>query len=104
HFHADHPVFSCSKIEQKQLNTWVSFQSAEQPLLGQFSVSGNSQVFGPTEEDAIPDQSLVKHDISLLSIRISMHQSKNLQPPVSAQPSICAIYIAPDLARTKDTP
>ncbi|OZB22927.1 MAG: hypothetical protein B7X51_14635, partial [Pseudomonas sp. 34-62-33] len=32
---------SCSKIEQKQLNTWVSFQSAEQPLLGQFSVSGN---------------------------------------------------------------
>jgi len=36
-------VFSCSKIEQKQLNTWVSFQSAEQPLLGQFSVSGNTQ-------------------------------------------------------------
>jgi hypothetical protein len=27
--HADHPVFSCSKSEQKQLNTWVSFQSAE---------------------------------------------------------------------------
>ncbi|MGV5287194.1 hypothetical protein ACV4WX_30675, partial [Pseudomonas aeruginosa] len=26
----------------KQLNTWVSFQSAEQPLLGQFSVSGNN--------------------------------------------------------------
>ncbi|WP_323115352.1 hypothetical protein, partial [Pseudomonas guariconensis] len=41
-FHTDHPVFSCSKIEQKQLNTWVSFQSAEQPLLGQFSVSGNN--------------------------------------------------------------
>jgi hypothetical protein len=41
-FHADHPVFSCSKSEQKQLNTWVSFQSAEEPLLGQFSVSGNS--------------------------------------------------------------
>jgi len=34
-------VFSCSESEQKQLNTWVSFQSAEQPLLGQFSVSGN---------------------------------------------------------------
>ena len=34
-------MFSCSKIEQEQLNTWVSFQSAEQPLLGQFSVSGN---------------------------------------------------------------
>jgi hypothetical protein len=43
HFHADHPVFSCSKSEQKQLNTWVSFQSAEQPLLGQFSVSGNNE-------------------------------------------------------------
>ncbi|MFB6404125.1 hypothetical protein, partial [Pseudomonas putida] len=43
HFHTDHPVFSCSKIEQKQLNTWVSFQSAEQPLLGQFSVSGNNK-------------------------------------------------------------
>uniref|UniRef100_UPI00197BE6EE hypothetical protein n=1 Tax=Pseudomonas viridiflava TaxID=33069 RepID=UPI00197BE6EE len=42
HFHADHPVFSCSKSEQKQLNTWVSFQSAEEPLLGQFSVSGNT--------------------------------------------------------------
>ncbi|MBD9609513.1 hypothetical protein, partial [Pseudomonas sp. PDM08] len=42
HFHADHPVFSCSESEQKQLNTWVSFQSAEQPLLGQFSVSGNT--------------------------------------------------------------
>jgi len=38
-------VFSCSKIEQKQLNTWVSFQSAEQPLLGQFSVSGNMGMF-----------------------------------------------------------
>jgi len=36
-------VFSCSKIEQEQLNTWVSFQSAEQPLLGQFSVSGNKR-------------------------------------------------------------
>ncbi|AQT94346.1 hypothetical protein B1R45_14080 [Pseudomonas azotoformans] len=34
-------MFSCSKSEQKQLNTWVSFQSAEQPLLGQLSVSGN---------------------------------------------------------------
>ncbi|MGH8423778.1 MAG: hypothetical protein ACRER3_15725, partial [Pseudomonas fluorescens] len=43
HFHADHPVFSCSESEQKQLNTWVSFQSAEQPLLGQFSVSGNTR-------------------------------------------------------------
>ncbi|MBA6136263.1 hypothetical protein [Pseudomonas monteilii] len=25
------------------MNTWVSFQSAEQPLLGQFSVSGNTR-------------------------------------------------------------
>ncbi|WP_218250575.1 hypothetical protein, partial [Pseudomonas sp. Irchel 3A18] len=56
HFHADHPVFSCSKSEQKQLNTWVSFQSAEQPLLGQFSVSGNilrepSPIFACTVAD-----------------------------------------------------
>ncbi|WP_236222578.1 hypothetical protein, partial [Pseudomonas asiatica] len=49
HFHTDHPVFSCSKIEQKQLNTWVSFQSAEQPLLGQFSVSGNKQATEKSE-------------------------------------------------------
>ncbi len=41
-------MFSCSIIEQKQLNTWVSFQSAEQPLLGQFSVSGNTE--GPGGE------------------------------------------------------
>ncbi|MFK1019532.1 GTP pyrophosphokinase [Pseudomonas aeruginosa] len=40
-------MFSCSKIEQKQLNTWVSFQSAEQPLLGQFSVSGNTYILHP---------------------------------------------------------
>jgi metal-dependent amidase/aminoacylase/carboxypeptidase family protein len=59
HFHADHPVFSCSKSEQKQLNTWVSFQSAEEPLLGQFSVSGDStarlsfiRVYPPTINDA----------------------------------------------------
>ncbi|WP_220467829.1 hypothetical protein, partial [Pseudomonas monteilii] len=42
HFHADHPVFSCSKIEQVQWNTWVSFQSAQWAKLGQFSVSGNN--------------------------------------------------------------
>ncbi|WP_220467835.1 hypothetical protein, partial [Pseudomonas monteilii] len=42
HFHADHPVFSCSKIEQVQWNTWVSFQSAQWAKLGQFSVSGNT--------------------------------------------------------------
>ncbi|PBJ92486.1 hypothetical protein CMV24_26525, partial [Pseudomonas plecoglossicida] len=40
------------KIEQKQLNTWVSFQSAEQPLLGQFSVSGNRE--GAGAEPAVP--------------------------------------------------
>jgi hypothetical protein len=28
YFHADHPVFSCSKSEQKPLNTRVSFGSA----------------------------------------------------------------------------
>ncbi|WP_205913620.1 hypothetical protein, partial [Pseudomonas viridiflava] len=49
HFHADHPVFSCSKSEQKQLNTWVSFQSAEEPLLGQFSVSGNNYLLSSCE-------------------------------------------------------
>jgi hypothetical protein len=38
-------VFSCSESEQKQLNTWVSFQSAEQPLMGQFSVSDNTVAF-----------------------------------------------------------
>ncbi|MPT19222.1 MAG: hypothetical protein E2579_15990 [Pseudomonas sp.] len=45
-------MFSCSKIEQKQLNTWVSFQSAEQPLLGQFSVSGNSRTEPPPNQQA----------------------------------------------------
>ncbi len=29
HFYTDHPVYSYSESEQKQLNTWVSFQSAE---------------------------------------------------------------------------
>jgi hypothetical protein len=33
---------SARKSEQKQLNTWVSFESAEPPLLGQFSVSRNT--------------------------------------------------------------
>ncbi|PZU72101.1 MAG: hypothetical protein DI546_14620, partial [Rhizobium sp.] len=28
----------------EQLSTWVSFRSAEQPLLGQFSVSGNTVI------------------------------------------------------------
>jgi hypothetical protein len=45
-------VFSCSKSEQKQLNTWVSFQSAEQPLLGQFSVSGNTRTLPLTGNTA----------------------------------------------------
>jgi hypothetical protein len=35
-------VSSCSKADWEQLNTWVSFQSAEQPLLGPFSVNGNT--------------------------------------------------------------
>jgi len=46
-------VFSCSKIEQEQLNTWVSFQSAEQPLLGQFSVSGNKLSQGQRQDLAL---------------------------------------------------
>jgi len=37
-------------LKQEQLNTWVSFQSAEQPLLGQFSVSGNKQAFSAFRE------------------------------------------------------
>ncbi len=31
HFHTDHPVFSCSKNEQKQLNTWISFRPRQHP-------------------------------------------------------------------------
>ncbi|MFU7986967.1 chromate transporter, partial [Pseudomonas aeruginosa] len=38
------------------MNTWVSFQSAEQPLLGQFSVSGNS----PAGQISIMHQELVE--------------------------------------------
>lgn len=34
-------MVSCSKNEQEQLSTWVSFRSAQGPLLGQFSVSAN---------------------------------------------------------------
>ncbi|KFE56901.1 hypothetical protein IV01_06895 [Pseudomonas syringae] len=41
HFHADHPVFSCSESEQKQLNTWVSFRSAATASIGRWVVSGN---------------------------------------------------------------
>ncbi|WP_078452331.1 hypothetical protein, partial [Pseudomonas aeruginosa] len=53
-----------SKIEQKQLNTWVSFQSAEQPLLGQFSVSGNT-VANPQQYQSKPPVSRVKKDATL---------------------------------------
>jgi len=42
YFGAFRPPSHGSRSEQKQLNTWVSFQSAEQPLLDQFSVSGNT--------------------------------------------------------------
>lgn len=42
HFHVDRLLFSRSESEQKQLNIWVNFQSAEQPLTLQFSVSGNT--------------------------------------------------------------
>ncbi|MFU7986968.1 hypothetical protein, partial [Pseudomonas aeruginosa] len=55
-----HPVFSCSIIEQKQLNTWVSFQSAEQPLLGQFSVSGNSSTFDHYQKPHQIQEALVR--------------------------------------------
>jgi hypothetical protein len=61
-------VFSCSKSEQKQLNTWVSFQSAEQPLLGQFSVSGNISHLSQMRQMA---ESTVQQKINTLDI---MHQ------------------------------
>ncbi|HBP5295919.1 TPA: hypothetical protein L5691_002643 [Pseudomonas aeruginosa] len=35
-------MVSCSKNGQEQLSTWVSFRSAQGPLLGQFSVSANT--------------------------------------------------------------
>ncbi|WP_121378336.1 hypothetical protein, partial [Pseudomonas aeruginosa] len=38
----------------KQLNTWVSFQSAEQPLLGQFSVSGNTLGLSSSSSMLVP--------------------------------------------------
>ncbi|OTI62930.1 hypothetical protein CAZ10_08755 [Pseudomonas aeruginosa] len=37
-------MVSCSKNEQEQLSTWVSFRSAQGPLLGQFSVSANRKL------------------------------------------------------------
>jgi len=52
-------VFSCSKSEQKQLNTWVSFQSAEQPLLGQFSVSGNKQLLEIAQQQGYDTSKLI---------------------------------------------
>lgn len=77
-------MFSCSKSEQKQLKTWVSFQSAEQPLLGQFSVSGNtimvysspsfaSQVIRPVlkllgSSDAIGDIRIMTADVPDLKL------------------------------------
>jgi DNA helicase-2/ATP-dependent DNA helicase PcrA len=36
-------LFSCPNIEQDQWNTWVSFTSADSPLVGQFSVSAYMQ-------------------------------------------------------------
>ncbi|PBW50367.1 hypothetical protein CJU09_07120 [Pseudomonas aeruginosa] len=45
-------MVSCSKNEQEQLSTWVSFRSAQGPLLGQFSVSANSCCAGGTRNSA----------------------------------------------------
>ncbi|MGI0862894.1 hypothetical protein ACRCP3_28665, partial [Pseudomonas aeruginosa] len=56
-----------SKIEQKQLNTWVSFQSAEQPLLGQFSVSGNRMIAAMTR--SIPESGLCSVEVMSLPRR-----------------------------------
>jgi len=55
-------VFSCSKIEQVQWNTWVSFQSAQRAKLGQFSVSGNNiAVIG---ENSIAPASIAEAGVS----------------------------------------
>ncbi|AYQ84347.1 hypothetical protein EJP72_00115 [Pseudomonas aeruginosa] len=72
-------MFSCSIIEQKQLNTWVSFQSAEQPLLGQFSVSGNrrGRTTGPSTNSIEPllhknidsSRKLDDIDFAIISVR-----------------------------------
>ncbi|PMY52671.1 hypothetical protein C1X69_14330 [Pseudomonas sp. FW305-67] len=54
-------MFSCSESEQKQLNTWVSFQSAEQPLLGQFSVSGNRvSLYAVSAHDVVAGHALLR--------------------------------------------
>jgi len=85
-------VFSCSKIEQKQLNTWVSFQSAEQPLLGQFSVSGNTKIKAAKidfENDARPlseslydyVQSLKKGDFAFDCLFYIADEKASFTPP-----------------------
>ncbi|EXF93717.1 CynR [Pseudomonas fluorescens HK44] len=60
-------MFSCSESEQKQLNTWVSFQSAEQPLLGQFSVSGNTDDHPLKDFTSIPIKELAHHRLIALT-------------------------------------
>jgi len=68
-------VFSCSKIEQKQLNTWVSFQSAEQPLLGQFSVSGNNLSKGRAKAlNHLAGWRKAQHQIDLVLLKQSAGQ------------------------------
>jgi len=72
-------VFSCSKIEQKQLNTWVSFRSAEQPLLGQFSVSGNSVTYATVDSSGIYFESelaIQLNDGSLTTLRMPTQLSE----------------------------
>jgi len=66
-------VFSCSKIEQKQLNTWVSFQSAEQPLLGQFSVSGNTAARSKTRRHVCRERWRSPNGSAIRSPRPSTH-------------------------------
>ncbi|MCT0918873.1 hypothetical protein N0691_10250, partial [Pseudomonas aeruginosa] len=62
----------------KQLNTWVSFQSAEQPLLGQFSVSGNREWF--TRVKALPERACRKAERAAFApantkrLRVNIHQ------------------------------
>uniref|UniRef100_UPI00249B2BEF hypothetical protein n=1 Tax=Pseudomonas sp. PS01302 TaxID=2991438 RepID=UPI00249B2BEF len=84
HFHADHPVFSCSKSEQKQLNTWVSFQSAEEPLLGQFSVSGNTDMLSrlATKADLTALAAEFKSEISQLEVKLTIRMGVMLSAAV----------------------
>ncbi|MFO8108656.1 hypothetical protein, partial [Pseudomonas aeruginosa] len=65
----------------KQLNTWVSFQSAEQPLLGQFSVSGNmSSIFAYSSDAYLCGVVIVLQGLRNQPQPMSVH-SHAVRPP-----------------------